>query len=91
MPTPDAWLNHADDARKREERPASIPTVRGLEGREPGLYVIFDGPPAHYAGRFVEVEDETGKSVAVGEWVKEDNTPYMPTWRIGPFQKGEAR
>jgi hypothetical protein len=32
--------------------------------------VVFDGPPDHNAGRFVEVEDQHGYSVRAGEWVK---------------------
>jgi hypothetical protein len=32
------------------------------------INVIFDGPPAHESGRFVEVEDESGASIKVGEW-----------------------
>lgn len=32
--------------------------------------VVFDGPPGPESGRFVEVEDMTGKSVGgVGEWI----------------------
>ena len=31
--------------------------------------VIFDGPPSHESGRFVEVEDMAGRSVDVGEWI----------------------
>ena len=27
------------------------------------LHIVFDGPPAHESGRFVEVEDANGKSV----------------------------
>lgn len=33
------------------------------------LDVVFDGPPNHESGRFVEVEDETGKSINAGEWI----------------------
>lgn len=33
------------------------------------LDIVFDGPPEHEAGRFVEVEDETGASVKAGEWI----------------------
>jgi hypothetical protein len=40
---------------------------------EPKVYdfvnVIFDGPPSHESGRFVECEDMEGKSVNVGEWI----------------------
>ena len=32
--------------------------------------VVFDGPPGPNAGRFVEVEDESGRSVDVGKWVE---------------------
>ena len=32
------------------------------------LHIIFDGPPSHESGRFVEVEDGHGKSISIGEW-----------------------
>jgi hypothetical protein len=32
------------------------------------LHIVFDGPPEHRAGRFVEVEDANGHSVRAGEW-----------------------
>ena len=32
--------------------------------------IVFDGPPAHESGRFVEVEDKDGKSISVGEWIQ---------------------
>lgn len=32
--------------------------------------VVFDGPPDHQAGRFVEVEDATGKSIRAGQWIQ---------------------
>lgn len=35
--------------------------------------IIFDGPPSHQSGRFVEVEDESGASVKVGEWIERDD------------------
>ncbi len=31
--------------------------------------IVFDGPPAHESGRFIEVEDDCGNSIGVGEWV----------------------
>lgn len=31
--------------------------------------VVFDGPPGHDGGRFIEVEDESGASISIGEWV----------------------
>lgn len=35
--------------------------------------IVFDGPPSHESGRFVEVEDHTGKSIRYGEWVHRDD------------------
>lgn len=32
--------------------------------------IVFDGPPGPEAGRFVEVEDDAGKSIKFGEWVQ---------------------
>ncbi len=34
------------------------------------LHIVFDGPPSHESGRFVEVNDHTGKSVRAGEWIE---------------------
>jgi len=35
------------------------------------MQIRFDGPPGPEAGRFVEVEDDTGKSISAGEWVQD--------------------
>jgi hypothetical protein len=32
--------------------------------------VVFDGPPGHEPPRFIEVEDEQGRSINFGEWVQ---------------------
>jgi len=32
--------------------------------------IVFNGPPSRTAGRFVEVEDESGASVRIGKWIK---------------------
>ena len=37
------------------------------------LNVVFDGPPDHVSGRFVECETDDGKSVSAGEWIKRDD------------------
>lgn len=37
------------------------------------INVIFDGPPAAETGRFVEVEDDTGHSLSIGEWQRRDD------------------
>ena len=36
--------------------------------KEKMLDIVFDGPPSHESGRFVEVEVD-GKGVGVGAWV----------------------
>lgn len=33
------------------------------------INIVFDGPPSHEGPRFVEVEDDQGHSIRVGEWV----------------------
>ena len=33
------------------------------------INIVFDGPPGREGPRFVEVEDDTGHSIRVGEWV----------------------
>lgn len=35
--------------------------------------IVFDGPPGHRPGRFVEVENLDGQSISVGEWVERDD------------------
>ncbi len=32
------------------------------------LHFVCDGPPSHESGRFVELEDETGRSISLGDW-----------------------
>jgi hypothetical protein len=42
-----------------------------LDGQEPGYFdVVLDGPPGPVSGRFVEVENESGESIRIGEWVE---------------------
>ena len=41
-----------------------------LERATKNLHVVFDGPPGHESGRFVEVENDTGASVRAGEWAE---------------------
>ena len=52
--------------------------------RTPGLYVLFDGPPGHLSGRFVEVEDQDGNGASVG-WLNEGDF-----WALGPFVRAEV-
>ena len=36
------------------------------------LEILFDGPPSHQSGRFVEAEID-GQSVSCGEWIERDD------------------
>jgi len=50
-------------------------TIRGKTAScvitdEVAINVIFDGPPSHVSGRFVEVEDDDGHSINAGEWIE---------------------
>jgi len=35
--------------------------------------IVFDGPPSHESGRFVETEDENRASISIGDWVERDD------------------
>jgi len=35
--------------------------------------IVFDGPPSHESGRFVEVENSKGESIKFGEWIERDD------------------
>ena len=37
------------------------------------INIIFDGPPSHKSGRFVEVETDDGKSINSGTWLERDD------------------
>lgn len=45
--------------------------LAALRGDEP-IQIVFDGPPEHVAGRFVEVE-QGGKGINFGEWKHRDD------------------
>ena len=49
------------------------------------IYIIFDGPPSHESGRFVEVEDGNGKGLGPeqtgADWTKREDG----LWQLGPF------
>jgi len=58
--------------------------------------IVFDGPPSHESGRFVEVENPLGQSINAGEWI--DRGDGLWALRIGlpaagspaPSATGEA-
>lgn len=34
------------------------------------ISIVFDGPPSHNAGRFVEIETDDGRSIRIGQWLE---------------------
>ena len=40
------------------------------------MQIRFDGPPSHVSGRFIEVEDENGCGIKVGEW-RQDGSEWL--------------
>jgi len=51
------------------------------------MCIVFDGPPSHESGRFVEVEDQDGKGQRVGEWREREDG----LWSLDiPDHKAEA-
>jgi DNA repair exonuclease SbcCD ATPase subunit len=45
------------------------------------LFIIFDGPPSHESGRFVEVETKEGRTVHAAEWDEREDG----LWSLGPL------
>lgn len=40
------------------------------------IHIVFDGPPSHESGRFVEVETPDGKGISVGRWEENETGGY---------------
>ncbi|TCM51396.1 hypothetical protein [Kribbella sp. VKM Ac-2568] len=41
-----------------------------MNGPVQAINIVFDGPPAHDGGRFVEVETDDGRSMRIGQWLE---------------------
>jgi len=52
----------------------------------PFMDVVFDGPPSHESGRFVEVEDSHGRSVAAGTWIHRNDGYWVLRFTPGDVQ-----
>lgn len=50
--------------------------------------IVFDGPPSHESGRFVEVNDNTGRSILIGQWIDHGNGLW--SLRINETDVGEV-
>ena len=54
------------------------------------LDIVFDGPPGPESGRFVEVENQQGRSVNVGEWIQRPDGFWVLRFNSDSFaQQGE--
>jgi hypothetical protein len=51
----------------------AAPSAHTQDERGAFFDVVFDGPPSHVSGRFVEVEDEQGRSFNAGDWIDRGN------------------
>lgn len=49
-----------------------------------GFRIRFDGPPGPEAGRFVEVEDPTGRGIRAGVWREAGNGDWLLEFRSPP-------
>ena len=47
--------------------PVAEPSDRGY------IDIVFDGPPGPECGRFVEVEDQLGRGMKLGEWLQRED------------------
>lgn len=45
----------------------------GLAERPMPVNIIFDGPPSHESGRFIEVETDNRTGINLGEWIERDD------------------
>jgi hypothetical protein len=41
-----------------------------MNGSVQAINIVFDGPPSHESGRFVEVETDDGHSINIGQWLE---------------------
>ena len=55
-------------AQLAERDAAALESRRNERKTMSAYHIVFDGPPEAEAGRFVEVEDDDGCSISVGEW-----------------------
>jgi hypothetical protein len=47
--------------------------------------IVFDGPPSHESGRFVEVENAKRASIAAGEWIHRNDGYWVLRLTVDTF------
>jgi hypothetical protein len=65
-PTP---AEHPADEMYRCIHDAITPAPAAEVTGERFIDIVFDGPPSHKSGRFVEVENSNGQSIRAGKWI----------------------
>jgi hypothetical protein len=50
--------------------------------------IVFDGPPGPESGRFVEVEDSSGRSIKIGEWLQRNDGYWV--LRFNPMHEAQV-
>ena len=48
--------------------------------------IVFDGPPGHESGRFIEVENSKGSSIKFGEWIRRRDGYWVIRLRVGNIE-----
>ena len=89
--TKQAWRIYSDEYSQGESSRIGLAAKIVAEAYEAGrgeatpsptpFYIVFDGPPAHESGRFIEAENENGSGLRVGKWAQRDDG----LWTLGPF------
>ena len=76
----------AEVAAIKRERDA----LRAEEQRLEYINVVFDGPPSHESGRFIETEDIAGASVNCGEWIDLEDGCWALRILVANVSRGAA-
>lgn len=74
---------------ERERISAQMARILGVPNapaQESYVDIVFDGPPSHESGRFVEVENEAGESIRFGKWIERPDGYWALRieWQHGP-------
>lgn len=82
---PEAWSETARADAAEVQRLAALADL--LPDETQIIDVVFDGPPSHESGRFVEVEDAHGRSVGVGEWREREDGMWCLRFTLAATQE----
>ena len=67
----EAWLSlHEEREATDNDFRLALAASQAENVRLREVHVVFDGPPSHESGRFVECEDGLGNGISAGKWVQ---------------------